>query len=576
MDVITNTDGLSTLIAALEAAGIDLSSGEFTVFAPTDEAFATTLESLEVSEEDFLADTETLSAIVNYHLVEGIMRAEDIAEVDENIATLNGASITVNASDDSVILTDSDGNVVNVVQPDIEASNGVIHIIEGVLMPPIARLISADDLELPYTFDYPDDFEANVGLNTDLVTLTRGDQKIVVVGPESYTNVFGGRDFESDAEELAFYLDRTGYDIGEETTTDTGIASTSIAFPRAGQVGVATLIDLENNRRGVVIALGADEGSLPDDVVATIIESIVYPPDIMDVASNTDGFTALVAAVEATGVDLRSGEVTVFAPTDEAFAAALETLGLTQDELLEDTETLSAILNYHVVDGLILAEDIAGMDGEEVETLNGAVVTVGASDDAVTLTDSGGNVVNIIETDIEASNGVIHVIDAVLLPPLEAAEPEPTETVDATMTVLELAITNPDLSTLASLVVSGGLFGDLNDTSASLTVFAPTNEAFAAALEALEINQSDLEGNPTLLTSILTYHVVDSAVLSGDIEDGQALATRNGATLTVGVSDDGVTLTDEQGNTYTVVTADMVASNGVIHVIDGVLLPGDE
>jgi uncharacterized surface protein with fasciclin (FAS1) repeats len=139
--------------------------------------------------------------------------------------------------------------------------------------------------------------------------------------------------------------------------------------------------------------------------------------DIVDTAIAAGDFTTLVAAIQAAELEdtLRGeGPFTVFAPTDEAFAALPEG---TVDTLLEDpTGDLADILTYHVVSGAVYAADVVGMDGQEVTTVNGGTFTIGVDGDAVTLTDAQGNVVNVTTTDIETSNGVIPVIDAVLMP----------------------------------------------------------------------------------------------------------------------------------------------------------------
>ncbi len=139
--------------------------------------------------------------------------------------------------------------------------------------------------------------------------------------------------------------------------------------------------------------------------------------DIVDTAVAAGSFTTLAAALEAAElVETLKGDgpFTVFAPTDDAFAALPEG---TVDTLLEDPKgDLTDILTYHVVPGEVMAADVAGLDGQEVETVNGATFTVNVDGDAVTLTDQAGNTVNVTQTDIEASNGVIHVIDAVLMP----------------------------------------------------------------------------------------------------------------------------------------------------------------
>jgi transforming growth factor-beta-induced protein len=136
---------------------------------------------------------------------------------------------------------------------------------------------------------------------------------------------------------------------------------------------------------------------------------------IVEVATAAGDFTTLVAAVEAAGLAETlsgPGPFTVFAPTDEAFAAALESLGLTAEELLADTAMLTDVLTYHVVAGEVPASDVLTMDGESVPTVNGAEVTISVDGETVMVNDA-----TVTATDIAASNGVIHVIDAVLLPP---------------------------------------------------------------------------------------------------------------------------------------------------------------
>ena len=138
--------------------------------------------------------------------------------------------------------------------------------------------------------------------------------------------------------------------------------------------------------------------------------------NIAEVAAGAGSFNTLLAAAEAAGLAetlSMEGPFTVFAPTDDAFAAALEALGISAEDLLADTETLTSILLYHVVAGEAYAADVVGL--ESVETLNGASISIMADDMGVTLNDS----VSVIATDIMASNGVIHVIDGVLLPPAE-------------------------------------------------------------------------------------------------------------------------------------------------------------
>jgi uncharacterized surface protein with fasciclin (FAS1) repeats len=171
----------------------------------------------------------------------------------------------------------------------------------------------------------------------------------------------------------------------------------------------------------VTAGSAVDQSTAPAAAVTTPApadSAMAAGSDIVDTAIAAGDFTTLVAAVRAAGLEdtLRGdGPFTVFAPTDEAFAALPPG---TVDTLLEDpTGDLANILTYHVVPGAVLAADVAGLNGQDVTTVEGAALTVNvAGDGSVTLTDGAGNDVAVVTTDIETSNGVIHVIDGVLMP----------------------------------------------------------------------------------------------------------------------------------------------------------------
>jgi uncharacterized surface protein with fasciclin (FAS1) repeats len=170
----------------------------------------------------------------------------------------------------------------------------------------------------------------------------------------------------------------------------------------------------------------ADSSSPATTTPATATPSTTMPPTmppttaselgtIVDVAASAGSFTTLVAAVEAAGlVETLSGPgpFTVFAPTDEAFTAALDALDLTAEELLTDTETLTSILTYHVIAGEVPSSAVVTMDGQSAATVNGADGTISVDGDAVKVNDAA-----VTAVDVPASNGIIHVIDSVLLPP---------------------------------------------------------------------------------------------------------------------------------------------------------------
>ncbi len=275
------------------------------------------------------------------------------------------------------------------------------------------------------------------------------------------------------------------------------------------------------------------------------------PGDIVDVAVAAGNFTTLVAAVQAAGlVDTLKGEgpFTVFAPTDEAFAALPE--GAIDALLADPTGDLTQILLYHVLPGKVMAADVS--DGLEATTAQGATVTFSTADGTVKINDAA-----IVATDIAASNGVIHVIDAVILPPAE----ESAELSD----IVDTAVAAGNFTTLVAAVQAAGLVDTLKGEG-PFTVFAPTDEAFAALPEgAIDALLADPTGD---LTQILLYHVVPGKVMAADVSDGLEAPTAYGANVSFSIADGVVKINDA-----TIIATDIETSNGVIHVIDAVILP---
>ena len=309
------------------------------------------------------------------------------------------------------------------------------------------------------------------------------------------------------------------------------------------------------------------------------------PGTIVDVAVGAGSFETLVAAVTEAGlVDTLSGEgpFTVFAPTDDAFAAALDALGLTASELLA-SEALGDILTYHVVAGAVDAATAISLDGQSAGTVQGEEIAISVVDGSVVINDSA----TVIQADVAASNGIIHVIDAVILPPTiaEALLGDPMEESDEAMAdeMVEEEEVAEELGTIVEVAAEAGIFktllaaGDaaglspVLDAPGDYTIFAPTDDAFAAALEALGLTAEELLADTATLTSILTYHgLLGSVDAAAAIAlDGQSVATINSAEIAISVVDGNVVIND----TATVIQADVAASNGIIHVIDAVLLP---
>ncbi|MBU6352111.1 MAG: fasciclin domain-containing protein, partial [Chloroflexi bacterium] len=270
-----------------------------------------------------------------------------------------------------------------------------------------------------------------------------------------------------------------------------------------------------------------------------------------------ENFGILAEALAASGLDktlAEEGPFTVFAPTDEAFAALpADTL----EALLADKEQLSAMLLYHVIGDQALAS--ADLSAGELATAQGAPVSIAVADNVVTVNDA-----TVIAADVVAANGVVHVIDKVLLPPAEAAATEAAaeESTDP-LNIVQTAVESGQFPTLVSALEAAGLVDALS-AEGPFTVFAPSEEAFAALPE----GQLDaLLADPAALAAVLQYHVLSGQVLAGDIVDGMNAPTLEGKPLTFAING-GVTV-----NGAHVTASDIVASNGVIHVIDQVLLP---
>ena len=267
------------------------------------------------------------------------------------------------------------------------------------------------------------------------------------------------------------------------------------------------------------------------------------------------GFNTLVAALDAADlVETLSGEgtFTVFAPTDEAFAALPD--GMLED-LLADPNTLKQILLYHVVGDVVMAETVVTLDN--AETLEGSTVAIEVVDGNVFLNDS-----QVTSTDIEASNGVVHVIDKVLVPEMEEAVSK--DVVEDVKSIAEVAVAG-GFNTLVAALSAADLVETLSGDGA-FTVFAPTDEAFAALPEGmLEGLLADTEA----LTQILLYHVVGDVVKAETVVTLDEAETLAGDKVSIEVVDGNVFVNDSK-----VTSTDIEASNGVIHVIDKVLVPG--
>jgi uncharacterized surface protein with fasciclin (FAS1) repeats len=280
-----------------------------------------------------------------------------------------------------------------------------------------------------------------------------------------------------------------------------------------------------------------DSPSVPGS--KTITQTVIDNPD----------FSILEAAVVRAGLAdaLASGTLTVFAPDNDAFAAA----GITESSINTiPVASLDSILKYHVLAAKVNSDAVPASD--TVKTLLGLNIYASKNSNGVFV-----NGIKVKTADIAASNGVIHVISKVLIPP--------------TKTIAQIAAGNPDFSLLVAAVVKAGLL-DAVSASGKYTVFAPTNAAFTSAgfATADDINSASMD----LISTVVKYHVLATNVFAGDLTNGAMPSTIQGGTLTIGLSPSAtVKISSSSQAPSNITTTDIVATNGVIHIIDKVLLP---
>ncbi|MEO0404866.1 MAG: fasciclin domain-containing protein, partial [Bacteroidota bacterium] len=445
-------------------------------------------------------------------------------------ATLLGPNVNVGIMDDIVMINDAEVTIV-----DLQTYNGVVHVIDAVLTPPTVVDIIVDS-------EIHNSLEMAV-VEAELVDVLNGDGPFTVFAPTDEA-------FEALGQETidALFADPTGelaeillYHVVNAEALSSGLMD-------GDEFGTALGPDIEITiEDGTVFVNGAEvivADILAANGVVHVIDAVLLPPTtVVDIIVDSAIHESLEQAViDAELVDALSGDgpFTVFAPTDEAF----EALGQeTIDALFADpTGQLQQILLYHVVGAEALAENL--MDGDAFATLLGPNVNVSIMDDIVMINDAEVQITNLM-----ADNGIVHVIDAVLIPP----------------TVVDIIVDSEIHNSLEQAVIDAELVDVLNGDG-PFTVFAPTDEAFAAlGQETIDALFADPTGE---LADILLYHVVNAEALSSGLMDGDQFET---------VLGDDIEITIEDGTVFVngaeVIVADIIASNGVVHVIDAVLLP---
>jgi transforming growth factor-beta-induced protein len=383
------------------------------------------LSALGLTKEELLA-SPSLGAILTYHVLPSRQDAAAITAGGDTQATLYAfpgttpATLAVDTSS-GVKLTDAASNTAAVTTADVAASNGVIHVIDKVLVPP-GVLTVVQMAQTNPNFSVLVEAVVAAGLADDLST--SGPFTVFAPTNDAFVALLSALGLTK--EEL-LASPSLGAILTYHVVAGKVMASDVVALPKPA--AVTTL-------QGATFSVGADLGItdgaartatlLATDVVGSngvihVLDKVLVPPGVLtvvQVAQTNPNFSILVEAVVAAGLadDLSTeGPFTVFAPTNDAFVAALGELGLTKDELLA-SPSLGGILTYHVVAGKVMAADVIALPKPAaVPTLQGSTFSVGAD---LGITDGRGRTAMLVATDVVASNGVIHVIDKVLLPPL--------------------------------------------------------------------------------------------------------------------------------------------------------------
>jgi uncharacterized surface protein with fasciclin (FAS1) repeats len=568
VDAAVSNGNFTTLVAALQATGLDATlsntDSTFTVFAPTDDAFALlgqeTIDAL-------LADTDTLSDILTYHVIGGEVNATTaISLAGTTVDMVNGDAIGLSLDGDNLLV-----NTATVITTDIQTDNGIIHVIDAVLMPPA-------EMAEP-TLNIVETAIANGSFTTLVAALQATDLDTVLADASATFTVFAPTD-------AAFAL------IGEETintllnNTDvlssillqhvvSGASVDSVTAYSLNGAMVETAssanIELKINATTDMLMFGGANVVLKDvyttnGVIHVIDAVIVGDVDIpapsmslVDVAIANGNFTTLVSALQETGLDTTLANLdtdyTVFAPSDAAFA---KLPAGTLDSL--SNEQLTDILLYHVLPGKVMADGaitVAQSSNNMVEVANGDKVSLSFADSTLFV-----NGAKISTADVMADNGVIHVVDNVIMPPADMVTP--------TQNIVEVALADPDnFSTLVTALTTADLVSTLSNEDTTFTVFAPTNAAFDAVdPDALAALLADVD----MLTSVLLGHVVSGESLSAldaYAANGKMLTMASNKMIAVTIDADSGALVIGGSK---VVISNVYTTNGVIHVIDTVIL----
>ena len=507
--------------------------GPFTVFAPTDQAFADA--GIDLAALDTVEGKAALTDILLYHVLAGEVPAANVTECLSATA-VNGNPLSFTVGADGVMVNDA-----TVTATDVPTSNGIIHVIDKVLTP------TTTPNDIPRTAQCTGIHNSLVAavVQAELLETLQGDGPFTLFAPTDQAFADAGIDLASlDTVEgkaaltdILLYHVVTG-EVPSSAVTECMSATTINGNPISFTVGDGVMV----NDASVTLAdVGTSNGVI--HVIDKVLTPTSTPNNIPRTAQCTTIHDSLVAAVvQAELLETLQGDgpFTLFAPTDQAFADA--GIDLASLDTVEGKAVLSDILLYHVVLGEVPSSAVT--ECMSATAVNGQTLAFTVVDGVMV------NVANVTLADVNTSNGVIHVIDKVLTP------------TDAPNNIPRTAQCTGIHDTLVTAVIQAELLETLQGDG-PFTLFAPTDQAFAnAGIDLAALNTAE---GKAILSDILLYHVHIGSLSSTDITEGMQLQMVNGDNTTLSL------VTGINGANITL--ADVSTSNGIIHVIDQVLLP---
>jgi len=423
--------GLTTLLDAVGAVdGLDqtlLNAQAITVFAPTNDAFGDALNAFGVNDLNelvaALGGVSQLETVLGFHVVPAVAFSTDLAEGEQSFTTLAGQDLSVTRNGSSVTVTDAAGNVANVTMADVEIENGVVHVIDAVLLPELPAVNTFDIIANSPDHTILEQALIDTGLDQVLASET-----FTVFAPTD--TAFGNIDTSGLTTDQLTNILLNHVVTGNVLSTDltNGYVKTNATETFSGD---ENFIDLYINIDNGVTLNGNASVTVPDleslNGTVHVVDEVITIPNVVDLAASNPMFSNLAAAltqenllgVLSTAGDTSPAPFTVFAPNDMAFQNFLDEDPNDGFETIQDVldlAILSDVLTYHVLpNGGVRAADIT--DGITPTTVQSETLTINTTN-GVTITDQNGRVVEIIATDVTGSNGVIHVLDNVILPTL--------------------------------------------------------------------------------------------------------------------------------------------------------------